>query len=161
MNALSTLASFFQHDDTLAVVAALAHFLHDGEAHGPHFGYIVDQLVRRGGDSVRLEELLLQALVLDGGQVVGLGNDTHAVLLQGAEPFDAHVLNLDGDAVEVASKCDHRFGVVEVALHKPVREIAARCIRAGVHHLHPGIKVDGGLNHHAAQLPAAQYADAQ
>jgi len=110
---------------------------------------------------VGLEELLLQALVLDGGQVVGLRDDPHALLFQGAKPFDAHVLNFDGDAVEVASKCDHRFRVVEVALHKPVREIAARRIRAGVHHLHPGVEVDCGLNHHAAQLPAAQYADAQ
>ena len=151
----------FQDDDALAVVPALAHFLYDGEAHGPHVAHIINQLVWRGGDAVCLEELLLQALVLDGGQVVGLGNDAHALLFQRAEAIDAHVLNFDGDAVQVPPEGDYGLGIVEVALHKPVREIAARRIRAGIHDLHPGIKVDCGLNHHAAQLPSAQYADAQ
>ena len=151
----------FQHNDTFAVVPALAHFLYDGEAHGSHVAHIINQLVWRGRDTVRFEELLLHALVLDDGQVVGLWNDAHALLLQRAEAFNAHVLDFDGDAVQVSSEGHDGLGIVEVALHKPVRKISARRIRAGVHDLHPGIKVDRGLNHHATQLPSAQYADAQ
>jgi len=93
--------------------------------------------------------------------VVGLGNHTNSERFQRAQPFDRYVFDFNRDAVEVRSESNHGLCVLQITLHKTMGEVAARRICAGVHDFHSGIEIHSGLDHHAAELAPAQYADAQ
>ena len=85
----------------------------------------------------------------------------HTRVGQGLEALNADVLNFHGEDVQVAPKRHHGLRVLQVALHEPRRQMAARGFLAGVHDLDAHIPIHGLLDHHAAKLAAAQHPKAQ
>mmetsp|Transcript_7769 Transcript_7769/g.23738 ORF Transcript_7769/g.23738 Transcript_7769/m.23738 type:complete len:252 (-) Transcript_7769:701-1456(-) len=71
-----------QHLDALAVVAAAPELLDDRVAERRAVAAFGHQGERRARNVFRLEELLLEALVLDEADVRGLGHDADALLFQ-------------------------------------------------------------------------------
>ena len=144
-----------------AIVPAFAEFLDNGKAHGADIRNAFDELIGSARNAPALVGLLLESLVLNQAQMCWPRHHLHTRVGQGLESRDADVLNLHGEDVQVAPKRHHSLRVLQVALHKPRRQMATRGFPAGVHDFNAHIPIHRLLDHHAAELATAQHPEAQ